>query len=106
ICEGKKMGRIYLSLGLILGLVSTVLGDQIIFDNIGPNGGVFYNGFPSTSQLDNGFGFDAGVADDFILPASSDASGDWNIKSLKWSGIFILGQPASDMHFNIIVWPQ
>jgi hypothetical protein len=80
--------------------------DQLIFDNIALNGGTFYNGFPSTSQLDSGFGFDAGVVDDFVLPASSDPSGDWQIKSLNWSGRFIVGTPVTNMSFNIIVWPS
>ena len=100
------MGRVLTCTCVLLALGSAVSADQLIFDNIIPNGGVFYNGFPSTSQLDNGFGFDAGVVDDFTLGPSSDPSGDWSIKSLKWSGKFILGSPTTNMNFNIIVWPS
>jgi hypothetical protein len=96
----------HLAAAIVLLLSAPLMADGLIFDNVGPNGGPLYSGFSTTSQLDQGFGFDAGVADDFSLPTSSDPSGDWSVKHLKWSGVFILGQPIAITQFNIIVWPQ
>jgi hypothetical protein len=91
---------------VVLLMSAPVWGDSLIYDNITPSNGIFYNGFSTTSQLDQAFGFDAGVADDFIMPMSSDPSGAWRVNRLNWSGVFILGIPTEITHFNIIFWPQ
>lgn len=83
---------------------NAALGFSVIYDNIGPNGGVLFNsGDSQPSQLDNGFGFDAGVADDFRLAANP---GGWSVTDLTWYGRFVTGQPVEIGGFNIIFWPD
>jgi hypothetical protein len=80
------------------------LARSVIFDNIGPNGGVQFNsGNSQPSQLDNGFGFDAGLADDFQLPANP---GGWTVTDVTWYGRFVTGLPVPIGGFNIIFWPD
>lgn len=92
---------------ITLGLAATASGFSVIFDNITPNGGpLFTSGDVQPSQLDHGFGFDAGVADDFILPASPHVSGDWQVTGVDWIGRFTTGIPVPINTFNIIFWPD
>lgn len=100
------MARLF-ALGAILGLASTAAARPIIFDNIAPNGGpLFTSGDIQASQKDAGFGFDAGVADDFQFESSPDDSGDWRITEVNWMGRFMTGTPAPIDTFNIIFWPD
>ncbi|UCC28843.1 MAG: hypothetical protein JSU86_11650, partial [Phycisphaerales bacterium] len=48
---------------------ASVIG-TVIFDNVGPNGGLNAAGGSPASQYDSSFPFDAGAADDFVLPSS------------------------------------
>src|ERR1043166_9553094 len=84
--------------------VTPAFGRSVIYDNIGPNGGVLFNsGDSQPSQLDNGFGFDAGLADDFRL---SGSPAGWSITDLTWYGRFVTGAPVPIGGFNIIFWPD
>jgi hypothetical protein len=90
-----------------LGLASSAVAFPVIFDNIDPNGGpLFTSGDLQASQRDMGFGFDAGCADDFVLPASPDESGDWQVTDVQWLGRFVTGSPVEIDSFNIIFWPD
>ncbi|MBI5762790.1 MAG: hypothetical protein HZA51_04610 [Planctomycetes bacterium] len=96
-----------ITLAVVLSLATTASARPIIFDNITPNGGpLFTSGDIQASQKDAGFGFDAGVADDFTLGASSDISGDWRITEVNWIGRFMTGTPTPIDTFNIIFWPD
>ncbi|MEK6642824.1 MAG: hypothetical protein AABZ08_02870 [Planctomycetota bacterium] len=96
-----------IALIVVLVLASTASAFPVIFDNITPNGGpLFTSGDIQASQKDSGFGFDAGVADDFVLPSSPDDSGDWRINQVNWIGRFITGTPTPIPTFNIIFWPD
>lgn len=103
------MGRISLvHLGLAwAAVVPRAAAFPTIFDNITPNEGQNYGSFGSpASQKDSGFGFDAGAADDFVLPASPHLSGDWLVTGLTWSGYFSSGIPAANLNFRVIFWPK
>lgn len=97
------------ALAFVIGLISLAasrVSASIIFDNIAINGGLSPDGSSPASQLDNGFGFDAGAADDFLLPTSSHISGDWLVSGVNWAGRFAGGGSVPIPAFNIIFWPR
>ena len=99
----KGLCCVLVAAGLILG-VSSASSGSVIYDNINPNGGVLFNSSENQpSQLDNGFGFDAGVADDFRLTGSP---GGWSATDVSWYGRFVTGLPVDIGGFNIIFWPD
>ena len=75
---------------------------DIIFDNIGPNGGYTTGAGSPASQLDPGYPFDSGAADDFTM---NDA---YFIEDVHWVGAFFTGTggPNTIQSFNIIIWPD
>ena len=73
---------------------------DVIFDNIGPNGGYNPDGGSPASLLDPFYPFDAGAADDFTL------NGDFFIESVNWVGSFFGGASPNINSFNLIFWPD
>ncbi len=90
----------------LAALVASRASGSIIWDNIDINGGVSSTAQSLVSQLDNGFGFDAGAADDFFLAPSGHASGDWLVSGVNWAGKFSGSSPVPIPGFNIIFWPN
>ncbi len=76
-----------------------------IFDNIVPNGGLNPDGGSPASQYDAEFSFEAGAADDFVLPASPLCR--WTVTDIRWSGIYWgPDAPSAITQFRIIIWPD
>jgi len=99
--------RIAPILAAVLACVPSAWAFPVIFDNITPNEGQNYTSFTSPASLkDTGFPFDAGAADDFVLPPSSHPSGDWLVTGLTWSGLFGTGFPVPISNFRVIFWPK
>ena len=89
---------------VIVGGISSVAfadHDPVIYDNGAPDW--LTVGSPA-SQLDIGFPFDAGAADDFFLGHSGQGDGSWNITDVHWSGVFFNGDAILPASFNIIFW--
>jgi hypothetical protein len=82
--------------------------DEVIFDNFISVGLNCYGCTGPNSQDAFSFPWDAGVADDFVLMPSPDATGKWRLTSLSWSGaIPVGGGPSVPIdQFHIIIWPQ
>lgn len=87
------------------GHAPIVSSGDVIFDNITPNGGLNFDGAVQASQLDKNTPFDAGAADDFVLPDSPES--DWSITGVQWSGRYWNPNgPGPITSFRIIFWPD
>ncbi len=76
---------------------------SIIFDNFPTTDGLDPAGASPASQTDPAFPFDAGAADDFILPASQACR--WAVTRLQWTGKYWgVSNPGSLTGFRIYFW--
>jgi hypothetical protein len=75
----------------------------VVFDNIATTGGLDVAGASPASQVDSVFPFNAGAADDFVVPASPLCR--WSIGSVRWAcKHWGNASPNQVSAFRIVFW--
>lgn len=85
-------------------LAQDVAGNpSVIFENISTTGGLDPAGASPASQVDDAFPFEAGAADDFVLPVSPLCR--WSVTRVQWTGKY-WGEsiPGTITGFRIYFW--
>jgi len=78
---------------------------MVVFDNVALNGGLNVLGASPASQHDGAFAFEAGAADDFVLPSGEECL--WAITRVQWSGRYWGDGAAAPINgFRIMLWPD
>jgi len=104
-------GRWAVSVSSVVILLAIAIGGEqadaqqsaVVFDNLATNGGLDASGASPASQTDAAFPFDAGAADDFVLPASPQCR--WSISGVRWTLKHWGNQnPTQVGSFRIIFW--
>ena len=77
----------------------------VIYDNVAAGGGIAANGEAPASQLESTLLFEAGAADDFVLPSSPLCT--WNVTGVRWTGTYWNGDaPGTIGSVRVIFWPD